>query len=110
MAGLLQLRHLVEREHEILFVEGELDIASAPALLEGANAVLGRPNVSCLLDLEGVSFIDVSGLQAVLIIKKRVEARGGAFALSGASDQALRLLEISGVEELSAIDRKAHAA
>jgi anti-anti-sigma factor len=110
MAGLLQLRHLVEPDHETLFVAGELDIASAPALVEGANAVLGRPDVSCLLDLEGVSFIDVSGLQAILIIKKRVEARGGDFALSSASDQVLRLLEVSGLEELVPVDRTAHAA
>jgi anti-anti-sigma factor len=109
MSSLLHLRHVAEDDCEILFVEGELDIATGPSLVEGANALLTRSAPSCLLDLEGVSFVDSSGLQAILIVQKRVEARGGSLALAGARDQVLRLLEISGVDQLVATGAVASA-
>jgi anti-sigma B factor antagonist len=109
MASLLQLRHVAEDDREILFVEGELDIATGPSLVEGANALLASSAPSCLLDLEGVSFVDSSGLQAILIVQKRVEARGGSLALTGARDQVVRLLEISGVDQLVATGAVASA-
>ena len=71
---------------------GELDIATVP-LLEGAFDEAG--DVPVLLDLEGITFIDSTGLQLLLRISDR-----GSGRLEIISSPALeRLLEVTGVRE-----------
>ena len=71
---------------------GELDVATVP-LLEAAFDEAGDAPV--LLDLEGVTFIDSTGLQLLLRISDR-----GAGRLEMTSSPALeRLLEITGVRD-----------
>jgi anti-sigma B factor antagonist len=71
---------------------GELDIATVP-LLEAAFDEIGAAPV--LLDLEGVTFIDSTGLQLLLRISDRGDGR-----VEMVSSPALeRLLEITGVRD-----------
>lgn len=49
-----------------LVVSGELDVASAPALLAHVEGVAGDPGEELVLDLRQVAFIDSTGLRALL--------------------------------------------
>jgi anti-anti-sigma factor len=83
-----------------LLVTGDLDIATAPKLLERARGILDGSSPGAtepvVIDLSAVEFIDSSGLHAVLALCDELEGRvavvaGAAcmrlFALVGATDR-----------------------
>jgi anti-anti-sigma factor len=80
-------------------VAGELDVASAPAL----DDALQRAEVSevavITIDLDGVSFIDSTGLRALLEAHARDTRHPGPGRLEivGGSDQAYKLFKLAGV-------------
>jgi anti-anti-sigma factor len=76
---------------------GELDIATAPSLGE-ALARERQERRHVLLDLGGVSFIDSTGLSALLCAQRDYAATGLELRLGASlSPQVRRLLELTGV-------------
>jgi anti-sigma B factor antagonist len=81
-----------------LVVEGELDLATAPALAEQLTAAeRARPGV-VTLDLSELSFISAAGMRVVLDAARR--ARSGGWRLVVLNPQPLirRLLALSAVD------------
>ncbi len=78
---------------------GELDLASAPILERalGGEDVTGAPLV--VLDLDGLEFVDSSGLRAILLAHSGSSERGGEFAITPGSPQVQRLLSITSVTD-----------
>jgi anti-sigma B factor antagonist len=94
-----QLRVDVRREPDrvILALVGELDMASAPLLqsaFEGAALDTGELVV---LDLNGLEFIDSTGLRVILAVRKLCSDRGQELAVTRGSKQVERLLSVTGV-------------
>ncbi|PZS14812.1 MAG: hypothetical protein DLM64_00960 [Solirubrobacterales bacterium] len=52
-------------------LRGEIDLAAQPAIRDAISEVLARAPECLVLDLTGVSFIDVSGVRAVIEATKR---------------------------------------
>lgn len=84
----------------IIAMGGELDMASVPTLREHLTQVEGDSPGVILADLRGLSFIDSSGLGALLEANKRSELNGHQFFTVGASTTARRLFQITGTEHL----------
>lgn len=83
----------------IVRVEGELDAYSAPGLEDlGAN-LLAEGTTEIVLDLAGTTFLDSSGLRAILTLHRRIENVRGELSLGNPSEPVLRLLEITGLNE-----------
>jgi anti-anti-sigma factor len=79
-------------------LEGDLDIASTPALRERLLGVLS-PGVRLLvIDLSGVSFCDVAGLAVLIGTQRRARARGVTVRLAAPRPQMARLLRITGLD------------
>jgi anti-anti-sigma factor len=78
-------------------VSGELDFSSAPALRDVLHDAVDDVNGVLAVDLSGVTFIDAAGLGVLVGERQRLEARGGAMALSGARPIVARLLELTGL-------------
>jgi anti-anti-sigma factor len=74
-----------------LLVRGELDIATAPRL---AAAMPDEQAPSVLLDLSGVSFMDSTGLRAVLALHDELGERLRIVA----SEPAMRLFVLVGAD------------
>jgi anti-sigma B factor antagonist len=84
-------------------VSGEIDFYSAPALRHGLDdAVDGDVNGVLAVDLSGVTFMDAAGLGVLVGERQRLEARGGAMALSGARPIVARLLELTDLARIPA--------
>jgi anti-anti-sigma factor len=78
----------------LVSVSGELDLASSGALSETLERELSAGN-RVLLDLSGVTFIDSTGLAAII---NAARAPGAQVELSAVMrSQTKRLLELSGV-------------
>ncbi len=79
-----------------VFVRGEVDLASAPQLREATLDALSRCSKDLRLDLAGVTFMDVSGLQVLLSAQRRASLTGGRLVLTRTPPIVERLLELTG--------------
>ncbi len=79
---------------------GRLDVAGAPALKE-AIAQLGEngpPKV--VIDMEGVSFVDSTGLGSVIPALKEIRSRQGDLRLANPNQQARVVLELTTLDRV----------
>ncbi|MEW8957995.1 hypothetical protein MHOCP_14900 [Moorella humiferrea] len=85
-------------------VKGEVDLENADLLRRELEASLdhARPQV-LLLDLEGVTFMDSSGLGVILGRYRRLKKEGGRVVICRPQPQVRRLLEISGLSKIMTI-------
>lgn len=95
MDPLLQPFTIYERAPGRFNLCGELDMATAPQLLELED--LSGP---LLLDLRGLSFIDSSGVVALLRLHSRCQRDGCSFVIESCSRPVERVLRIVGLYEI----------
>ena len=82
-------------------VDGEVDAHSAPSLTERLMAATGSKIV---LDLDGVTFMDSSGLRIIVQLRQRELEGGPALEIRRPSRSVTRLLEIAGLAGLLLTD------
>jgi anti-anti-sigma factor len=92
----LNVEVIEDRTGTTVKVTGEFDASNAmTAFSDAADAAIGwRTDV--VLDLHDVTFIDASGLQALIILREKVAALGGELVLHP-STIVRRLLEVIGM-------------
>jgi len=83
----------------VLRVEGEIDLAVVDELIQQLRACLADTQ-ALEVDFEGVSFIDSSGLGALVLVSKESAEQGKDFALVNVHSTALRLLQVSGLHDM----------
>ena len=79
--------------------DGELDVATAPALIDCASLALdGEPRLR--LDLSGVTFIDSVGMKALLTIQQRAVRLGTDLEVVVSEEPVARLLRVATLDEV----------
>jgi anti-anti-sigma factor len=78
-------------------LRGELDIATAEAVAKRL-AVLRERHESVLLDLDGLTFIDASGVRLVLAAAEDSRRDGWVFAVTHGSHQVRRVFVLLGLD------------
>ena len=87
----------------VVVLEGELDLAAAPALRERlAQATAGAPR-GVVLDMAEVSFVDSSALRELLRAHTGVRERGGTLVLAAVGPTVARLLELTRTTDVLAL-------
>jgi anti-sigma B factor antagonist len=79
----------------VLRVDGDLDLATAPAMHRVLFTLLSFPLRSLTVDMAGVDFMDASGLRALLAAAERANAHGVGFSLRSVSRGPLRVLRLT---------------
>ena len=79
-------------------VSGELDAYTSPRLRDAASKAM-CPDMSLIVDLAEVTFIDSVGLGTLISLAKEVRDRDGEFYLRRPPPSVRRLLEITGLSE-----------
>lgn len=87
-------------EEAIVQVEGRIDAASAPLLLERIETVLDTHPDHLIIDLGAASYVSSSGMRVLLIAHRRQQALGGTLALVNTPDKILRVLHIAGFDQV----------
>jgi anti-sigma B factor antagonist len=92
----------VEQDGEELLVRafGELDVSNAKTLEGELRRAIGGDDPGVVLDLSAVTFIDSTGLRALLLMAKHSLRNGGRLCLLRGSDPVDRAIEVGGVERL----------
>lgn len=81
-------------------LSGELDVATAPNLVDELTAVERDGPKAIMLDLRDLGFIDSTGLHALVAAHGRSQQNGHRFYIVGASPLTRRLCQITGTEFL----------
>jgi anti-sigma B factor antagonist len=83
-----------------LSVSGELDLATAPSLRAEATGLFAAPQCSEVeLDLAKLTFLDSSGIGALLDIRAAANTRQVALRLVEVAPGPARVLQIAGLSE-----------
>ena len=81
----------------VVTLHGELDLANAERVRTALIEVAGS---TVVVDLGDLSFLDSSGIAALLGARKRILAAGHGFELRGAQGMVRRVLELTGLAHL----------
>ena len=81
----------------LLRLTGELDMAGVDRFERLLIADESPEAGTFVVDMRGLTFIDSSGLRALIIADKRVRAEGGRFVVVRGSEQVNEVLEMTGV-------------
>lgn len=84
-------------EWSVVEVGGEIDVATAPRLREQLIALVNDQRYHIVVSLEGVDFIDSTGLGVLISGLKRVRTHGGRFSLVCTEPRILKVFEITGL-------------
>jgi anti-sigma B factor antagonist len=80
----------------VVTVKGELDIASAPAIREALLRLVQDETPDLVLDVNGVTFVDSSGLAVLLMASRRWGDAGKRIVLRNPSRALLRVVDLTG--------------
>ena len=90
--------NLEDREGSLLVVaRGELDLATAPELEAALAERNGNEPVT--IDLRGLTFLDSSGLRAILTLDRRLAETGGKLTLVRGAKAVHQVFEIAGLDK-----------
>jgi anti-sigma B factor antagonist len=97
----------------VVQLTGELDVGSSRPLQDILLRIMRDRNPRLLLDLCGVSFMDCSGLTALILTQRRAVQRHGWVRLIAVSEQVRKVIVLTGLADVltlpSAATPVAHA-
>lgn len=76
---------------------GEVDVATAPQLVDLLAALRRDGHCQITVDMSGVEFIDAAGLRALVTAHHRLAAAGGHLTVSGSRPFVQRVIRIAGL-------------
>jgi anti-anti-sigma factor len=85
--------------YELLTVEGELDIATAPRMIAALNQAVADVSRPLVVDLSEVVFMDSTGLALLINARRRVVRRKQGFAIVCPGGPISRVFEIADMVE-----------
>lgn len=97
----MDMTTLVKDDKMVIYLSGEIDHHTAREIREGIDRLIitHRPK-TFILDLEGIDFMDSSGLGLVLGRYKKIKETGADMYISNADDRTMRILKMAGVDKL----------
>lgn len=75
-------------------LDGEIDIATAPAIRRLLMAAIGGGDFHLAVDMSGVTFIGAAGIGVLVAAANRAREGGGSLSLLAPSPQVLLLLDV----------------
>jgi anti-sigma B factor antagonist len=75
-------------------LDGEIDIATAPAIRRILLAAVSGGDVDLAVDMSGVTFIGAAGIGVLVAAANRTREAGGGLSLLAPSPQVRRLLDV----------------
>ena len=99
----LKLGHYGKAGTEVVDVQGEIDISTAPRLRELLIDLVSKNHYQIVVNLEKVGFLDSTGLGVLVGGLKRVRAHDGSLDLVCTREQILRLFRITGLTKVFGI-------
>ena len=89
-----------EAGRTVVEVGGEIDVYSAPTLRDRLNGLVADGHHDLVVDMEGVEFLDSTGLGVLVGGLKRVRAHEGSLRLVCTQERILKIFRITGLTKV----------
>lgn len=89
--------------YAVVDVNGEIDVYTAPKLREKLIELVSEGSYDVIVNLEGVDFLDSTGLGVLVGALKRVKAHDGSLSLVCTQDKILKIFKITGLTKVFSI-------
>jgi anti-sigma B factor antagonist len=99
----LTLESRQEAGRTIIEVAGEIDVYTAPKLRDRIADLVASGHHDLVIDLEGVEFLDSTGLGVLVGGLKRVRTQDGSLQLICTQERLLKIFRITGLAKVFAI-------
>lgn len=97
----MKISTLLRKDYLVIRAEGEFDVHAADEFKKTIDEALGTCGARNLaLSLKGITFIDSSGIGAILSRYKRIQQLGGEVIVMNLQPQVARVMELSGLFRL----------
>ena len=84
----------------VLPLEGEIDLHVSPDVSAKLNDIIDKKPARLVVDMEKVSYIDSSGLAALIEGMQRLEEQGGKLALTGLQENVRTIFETARLDQV----------
>jgi anti-sigma B factor antagonist len=99
----LKLGHRAKNGIEVIDVQGEIDMYTAPRLRKLLIDLVGKGSYQLVVNLDKVGFLDSTGLGVLVGGLKRVRAHDGSLDLVCTQQRILKILKITGLTQVFGI-------
>lgn len=96
----LTLESREEGDRTVVAVGGEIDVYTAPKLREQLVDLVNDGRYHLVVDMEGVEFLDSTGLGVLVGGLKRVRAHDGSLRLVCTQERILKIFRITGLTKV----------
>ena len=90
----------VDKEISIVEVQGEIDVYTSSWVKEAIADFIQRGNYHIIINLEGVRYIDSTGLGVLIGALKRVREKEGSISLICTNPQIKKIFNITGLVKI----------
>ena len=104
-----ELKASVRDGHIVVVLRGDLDVTGV-ADAEAAIAALVAPGQTLIIDSSALDFMDCSSLRALLRVQTLARRGGGDVVLAAPPAHLLRLLALTGTDEVFCVQASVEAA
>jgi anti-sigma B factor antagonist len=94
----------------ILPLNGEIDLHVSPRIASSLGALIQKKPKKLVVDLSGVSYIDSSGLAALIEAMQKMDGFGGKLVLAGLQENVRPIFEIARLDQVFVIFPDVEAA
>ena len=105
----VELKASVRGGFVVVVLRGNLDVTGA-ADAEAAIAALVAPGQTLILDISALDFMDCASRRALLRVQMLARRRGGDVVLAAPQPHVLRLLALTGSDEVFCVQASVEAA
>ncbi len=102
-AGDLHLTTLTDDDRTVVAIRGEVDVHTAPRLRAYFVDLVNSGCHHLVVDLDGVGFIDSTGLGVLVGVLKRVRGEGGSLRLVFTHERILKIFRITGLNNVFSV-------
>ncbi|MGI8330161.1 STAS domain-containing protein [Actinomadura scrupuli] len=95
----LQLSSQVQKDHVVIQVGGEIDVATAPELGDFLRIVTTQDHPHLVLDFTEVTLLCAAGLTALLIAQREARRLEGSLLVVAAHGIVAKVFRVTGLED-----------
>lgn len=106
----LEIEVRPEEGRYVVIPRGEIDLVTQSRLKETINELVVQGHVDIVIDLEETTFLDSTGLGALIGARRKTHAFKGSFALVCTQERLLKLFRITSLNKVFAIHDSLPAA
>lgn len=92
--------------HHVVSLSGKVDLYSVTSLRKELTDYIDKGVKSLAIDMNGLSYMDSSGIALLAAIQKKVKAMGAAFALVSVPEDILNVLKVAALDKFFRIVKK----